>query len=106
MYLYLLPMESWTALAVVITLAVLTFVPSKYLYPSQPGRLNQVLTGLGVLWGVLIAWIIWSLPAGMDPRSDSTITRLAIASLFYPVVYLGVSWIITLNCWLRRKPTG
>ena len=50
-YLYVLPLSPWTRLAIVVVLAVLTFVPSKYLYPSQPGRLNLVATILGSLLG-------------------------------------------------------
>ena len=34
--------RQWASLAIVITLAILTFVPSKYLYPSLPGRFNRV----------------------------------------------------------------
>ena len=89
-----------------ILLAVMTFVPSKYLYPSQPGRLNVAATVLGSIWGVMVAWLLWSLPAGIDPRQDPSLVRLAVASLFYPVLYMGVSWIITLNHWLRREPRG
>ena len=47
-YLYVLPLGPWTCLAIVVALAVLTFVPSKYLYPSQPGRFNVVVTILGI----------------------------------------------------------
>lgn len=106
MYLYVLPIGSWTALGVVVLLALMTFVPSKYLYPSQPGRLNMISTVLGSIWGVMVAWLLWSLPAGIDPRQDPSIVRLATASLFYPVFYMGVSWIITLKGWLGPEPTG
>lgn len=106
MYLYVLPIGTWTALAVVILLAVMTFVPSKYLYPSQPGRLNVAATVLGSIWGVMVAWLLWSLPAGISPRQDPSLVRLAAASLFYPVLYMGVSWGITLNHRLRREPRG
>jgi phosphatidylcholine synthase len=106
MYLYVLPLDGWISLAVIIVLAVLTFVPSRYLYPSQPGLLNQVSTLLGLVWGILVAWLIWRLPPGKDPRADSTTTYLAFASLFYPIFYMGVSWFISLNHWLRRKPAS
>jgi phosphatidylcholine synthase len=104
MYLYVLPIEQWTALGIVIVLAILTFVPSKYLYPSQPGKLNQVAVLLGSIWGVIVVWMIWSLPTGADPREDPSTNRLAIVSLFYPLIYLAASWIITLDHWLRPKP--
>ena len=104
MYLYVLPIGGRAALAAVIILALMTFVPSKYLYPSQPGRLNMISTVLGTVWGIMVAWLLWSLPVGTDPRQDPSVVRLALASLFYPVFYMGVSWFITLNHWLRRAP--
>jgi len=103
-YLYVLPLGSWASLAVIVVLAVFTFVPSKYLYPSQPGRLNQAATILGAVWTVPLGWLIWSLPASTTPRHDPSIQRLAVATLFYPVFYLGVSWIVTLNHWTRPSP--
>jgi phosphatidylcholine synthase len=106
MYIYVLPIGGPAALAAVILLAVMTFVPSKYLYPSQPGRLNRISTVLGAIWGIMVAWLLWSLPTGTDPRQDPSITRLAIATLFYPVFYLAVSWIITLNHWTMRRPAA
>ena len=84
----------------IVVLAVLTFVPSKYLYPSQPGRLNQVATAwacCGRLPG-LVALELLSSPA---PRTDPSIQRLAVISLFYPVFYLGASWVVTLKYWRK-----
>jgi phosphatidylcholine synthase len=104
MYLYVLPVGSWTALGVVILLAVMTFVPSKHLYPSQPGRLNVIATVLGAIWGIMVAWLVAILPAGVDPRQDSSVTRLAVATLFYPAFYMAASWMITLKHWMRRQP--
>ena len=45
-----------------IVLALLTFVPIRHLYPSQPGLLNRVSMIAGVLWTPLVAWLIWKLP--------------------------------------------
>jgi hypothetical protein len=84
----------------------MTFVPSQYLSPSQPGRLHVAATVPGSLWGVMVAGRLWSLPADISPRQDPSLVRLAVASLFYPVLYMGVSWVITLNLWLRREPRG
>ena len=84
-YLYVLPLGSWASLAVIVVLAILTFVPSKYLYPSQPGRFNQAATILGILWTVPLGWLIWNLPASTTPRHDPSIQR-GVASLVYPVL--------------------
>jgi phosphatidylcholine synthase len=105
-YLYVLPLGSWSCLAIVVVLALLTFVPSKYLYPALPGRLNQVATILGVIWAVPFLWLLWNLPVSTSPRDDPVTVRLALASLSYPVFYLGVSWIITLGHWSRQRSTS
>ena len=106
-YLYVLPLAPWLALLTVIILALLTFVPSRYLYPSsQPGRLNVVATVPGVPWGVLVVWLIWNLPTGKNPRLDATSTTLAFVSLSYPIFYMGASWYITLSSLAEEQSRG
>lgn len=105
-YLYVLPIDPWTALAITTVLALMTFVPSKYLYPSQPGRLNQISTLLGMVWTVLLTVLIFNLPSGTSPRNDPFVQRSALSSMFYPVFYMVVSWIVTLNHWSRPRQAG
>jgi len=102
LYLYALPLGAWAKLAIVVVLALLTFVPVRHLYPSQPGRLNRVATLLGTLWTFLFVWVIWSLPSGGQTELDESTLRLAWISLSYPVFYLGVSWWITVDHWRKR----
>jgi phosphatidylcholine synthase len=103
-YLYVLPLGSWASLGVIVILAVFTFVPSKYLYPSQPGRLNQVATILGVVWAVPLGWLLWRVLTSSDARYDPSIQHLAVGTLFYPGFYLAASWIVTLNHWTKPAP--
>src|SRR5437660_2753492 len=49
-YLYVLHMPPWGALVLVLVLALLTFVPSRYLYPTMRGRLNRITNILGAGW--------------------------------------------------------
>jgi phosphatidylcholine synthase len=98
-YLYVLPISAWGCLAIIVILAALTFAPCRYLYPSQPGRLNQVATLLGLVWALPLGWLLLSLPESTSPRTDPALQRLAFISLFYPVFYLGASWIVTLRQW-------
>ena len=65
-----LPLGGWASLAIVIVLALLTFVPIRHLYPSQPGLLNRVSMIAGVVWTPLVAWLIWKLPDGDDVAPD------------------------------------
>jgi phosphatidylcholine synthase len=99
-YLYALPIRGWAALAIVSVLAILTFVPTRHLYPSaQPGLLNRLSTLLGIIWGVMIGAIVWMLPTSDGaPRASST-QLLAYVSLFYPAFYLSASWVISVRHW-------
>jgi phosphatidylcholine synthase len=101
-YLYVLPLNPWVSLTVIIVLAILTFVPTRHLYPSQPGTLNQVATILGVIWTPLLAWVIWRLPTGSQTRPSQFTLWLAYASLAYPLFYLGVSWAVSVIYWRKR----
>jgi phosphatidylcholine synthase len=101
-YLYLMPRGSWTALAIVVVLAVLTFVPTRHLYPSQAGSLNRVATILGGIWAVIVCWIVWNLPQGAEMHISESTQRLGYLSLFYPVFYLGTSWTISVIYWNKQ----
>jgi len=106
LYLYVLPLNPRVSLAVVIVLAILTFVPTRHLYPSQPGTLNQVTTILGSIWTPFLAWMIWSLPTGSQTRPSESTLWLAYGSLAYPLFYLGVSWAISVNHWRKKVQTA
>jgi phosphatidylcholine synthase len=103
LYLYVLPIGPWPALAIVVLLAFLTFVPARYLYPSsQPGTLNRISTRLGALWTPLLVWFAVQLPSTTRAEIDPFTVQLALASLFYPIFYLGASWLISINHWRRN----
>ncbi len=100
-YLYALQMPGRLAFGLVATLAVLTFVPSRYLYPSLPGRLNRMSNILGVPWAGLLAAVLWRMPSeGFPTRGDAT-WWIAVISLYYPIYYMVASWVVTLR--LRRS---
>jgi phosphatidylcholine synthase len=104
-YLYMLHPVPWLSLAVVIVLAILTFVPTRHLYPSQPGRLNLVATLLGVPWTLLFVWLIWKLPHDGAVGFGPATMQWAWISLSYPLFYLGVSWAISVTHW-RKRPVN
>jgi phosphatidylcholine synthase len=101
-YLYVLPLGGWTRLAVIVVLAILTFVPTRHLYPSQPGALNRVTTLLGIPWAVLFLWVIWNLPHDGHSGLGNTTVLVAWVTLAYPLFYLAVSWAISLGYWRKR----
>jgi phosphatidylcholine synthase len=100
-YLYVLQMPKWGALALVMTLALLTFVPARYLYPTMRGRLNRVTNVLGVGWTCLLIWIL-TLPS-IELASAGPAREMGLLSLFFPVYYMAVSWLVTLKVWRRRR---
>jgi len=103
LYLYVLPIGPWPALAIVLVLAFLTFVPTRYLYPSSvKSKLNQVSTILGYLWAPLLVGFAVRLPSGSRDQIDPLTIWLAALSLFYPIFYLGASWWISINHWRRN----
>jgi phosphatidylcholine synthase len=132
LYLYALPFGPRTSLLIVVVLAILTFVPSRYLYPSLPGAFNRVMTILAIPWAISLVVIIWNLPDGSvtsridlntlpaarvslvwnfledssASRLDPTMLRVAWASLIYPMFYLGASWVISLVYWLKPRPAA
>jgi phosphatidylcholine synthase len=94
-YLYWLRPPVWLTLALIIALALLTFVPSLYLYPSRGGRLSRLTNLLCAVWGALLALIV----AGVfdEPRP------FIWASLAFPIYYFVVSWAITLKRWFGGR---
>jgi phosphatidylcholine synthase len=100
-YLYALrPMPGWLSVTLVVVPALLTFVPSRYLYPSQRGRLNLLSAVLALPWLVLLLAVLWYLPADGERA-----WWLALVSLYYPVYYLLASWGVSMILW-RARPAS
>ena len=105
-YLYVLQIPGSVAASVVVALAMLTFVPSYYVYPSRGLTLSKTTNFLGGVWVMLLVWILWDLPAeellsgATVPGYDRT---LAVVSLFYPIYYIAISWSITIRRWVRAR---
>ena len=102
-YLYWLRPPVWLTLTLIITFALLTFVPSLYLYTSRGWRLSRLTNLLCAVWGVLMALIVAG--AFDNPKP------FMWASLAFPIYYFVASWVITLERWFggrirtRRGPS-
>jgi phosphatidylcholine synthase len=103
-YLYVLQPAPELCVVILVGFALMTFVPLRYLYPTQPGRLNRLTNELGAIWAGLLLWILVRLPdTQQDGRHvDDFTLLLALVSLVYPAYYLGVSWTISWR-WQRRR---
>jgi phosphatidylcholine synthase len=88
-YVYVLQWPAATNAAILLTLAILVFVPLRYVYPSRTQTLRGVTNVLGAAWGALLVWILWRFPAVDGPW--------IWLSFAFPVYYLALS------LWLDRR---
>ena len=82
-YLYVWQLDPTVNAVVLLVLAVLVFVPVRYVYPSRTKTLKVPTLVLGTIWAVLFVWMIWRLPATDGPW-------MAL-SLIFPTYYVGLS---------------
>jgi phosphatidylcholine synthase len=88
-YLFLLQWPAGVNAAILLTFAVLVFVPLRYVYPSRTETLSLLTNLLGAVWAILALWILWRLPVTDGPWT--------LLSLAFPVYYLALS------LWLNFK---
>jgi phosphatidylcholine synthase len=82
-YLIAAHLPSLVNAALLLVLAVLVFVPIRYLYPSRGAALQRLTNVLAAVWGVFMLVMLWQIVAVPTP--------VLLASLFFPVYYAGVS---------------
>ncbi len=106
-YLYTLqPLAEWFSLGLIVLLSLLTFVPSRYLYPTQRGKLNRLTNLLGAVWAILLVWILFHMPSdplSTDAPEDASTRRLSLLSLFFPAWYMIASWVVSVRFWRRKR---
>jgi phosphatidylcholine synthase len=91
-YLYAASLPKTVNAAIVITMAVLVFVPIGYVYPSRTPVLKRVTMAGAWLWGSLMLAMVLQLPA--------VSSRLLLSSLAFPAYYAVLSFILH----ARRAP--
>jgi phosphatidylcholine synthase len=95
-YLWVLRLPAWLCIVLIVFFSVMTFVPSRYLYPTQRGLLNRVTLWLGSAWALIPLWIL------LDNQLTSPSTRLlALVSLAFPTYYLICSWVVSVRLGIR-----
>ncbi len=90
-YLYLLRPPAWVSLALIIALSLLTFVPWRYLYPSQRTPYSRLTNLLAAAWVATLLMILARWP------NDSR--WLILVSLSFPLYYMLMSWALTFRRW-------
>jgi len=88
-YLYVAQLPQRTNAVILAVLAVLVFVPVRYLYPSRTRTLKVPTLALSTMWAALFAWMIWRLPAVDGPWM--------LISLIFPIYY------VVLSLWLQFR---
>jgi phosphatidylcholine synthase len=88
-YLYIAGLPQRTNAIILVTLAILVFVPVRYLYPSRTKTLKVPTLLLGTMWAALFSWMIWRLPAVDGPWT--------LISVIFPVYY------VVLSLWLQFR---
>lgn len=88
-YLFFWQMHSTTNMIILLALAILSFVPIKYVYPSRLDYLSEnkflraSMVLITVLWGVATAGLLW-----LYPQSNSFLVAISIG---YLLLYIGIS---------------
>jgi phosphatidylcholine synthase len=94
-YLYILQPPRIVNAILLVVLAVLVFVPIRYIYPSRTRTFQRVTLFLGATWAALFTFMIFRLPETGGPWTA--------LSLVFPV------WYVALSLWLHgrdRAATG
>jgi phosphatidylcholine synthase len=71
---------------VLLALAVLVFVPIRYVYPSRTPHWRMVTVAFGLVWGITLLVMLWQLPV-ISPT-------LLWGSLLFPVYYVVLSLVV------------
>lgn len=87
-YLYVWGLPAAANAGILVVLALLVFVPIRYVYPSRTTTWRVATLLLGATWAVCLAVVIWRLP-----RTDGPWLPL---SLVFPVYYLALSLRLTM----------
>jgi phosphatidylcholine synthase len=88
-YVYALGWPPVVNAAIVVLLSIGVFVPVRYVYPSRTTTLRGVTITLGVVWALLLLFIL--------ARLDTAPRGLVVLSLAYPVYYVVLSLVLHLR---------
>jgi phosphatidylcholine synthase len=91
-YLYILKPPAIVNAILLVVLAVLVFVPIRYIYPSRTRTFQNVTLFLGATWAALFTWMIFRLPETGGPWTA--------LSFVFPV------WYVALSLWLHGRERG
>ena len=88
-YLYMLHTPVWLSAPLIAVFAVLTFVPTHYIYATRGGPFARTVNAGAAIWFVLLGIALLGIP-GVSRQS-------AILSMAYPLMYLTLSAVISVQ---------
>lgn len=100
-YLFFWQMSQWTNLIILLVLALLSFVPIKYVYPSRldylaEGNLPRLAMLIATIcWGVSTAGLLW-----LYPESNHILVSVSTG---YMILYVAISFYRTWSPLVRSR---
>ena len=88
-YLYVLGTPEWVSASVIAILSILTFVPTYYIYATRGGPFARLINVGAAVWFVMLGVVLAGTPDLARP--------LALVSLIYPLMYLALSAVVTVQ---------
>jgi phosphatidylcholine synthase len=88
LYLYWMRPPEPMVITLLIVFTALSFIPTRYLYPSKNPKYPLFTIGLGIVW---LAMIVAMLPQEQPNQI------WVIVSLFYPIYYMGASFYVEMT---------
>lgn len=95
LYMWWLKPGAAGAVLMVCIPALLTFIPTRYLYPSRNTFLWRTTWALGTVWVVLCCYMLY---IGNPSR------ELVLLSSYYPLYYMAASFYLEYRLRMRRPP--
>ncbi len=77
----------WVSVALVSTCAVLTFIPTRYIYATRGGPFATLVNAGSAIWFVSLGVVLFG--------PEEYRRTVALLSLAYPVMYLALSAFVT-----------
>jgi phosphatidylcholine synthase len=88
LYMFWLRPEPLIAVLMVVIPGILSFIPTRYLYPSKNPILSRTSWILGLLWGTLVLYLL---------TQENPDMRLVWLSLIYPAYYMILSFYVDIR---------
>ena len=86
-YLFVLPPPAWVSVTLITTCAVLTFIPTRYIYSTRGGPFARLINIGSAVWFLSLGFVLYG------PEEYRRI--VAIVSFAFPVIYLALSAFVT-----------